>query len=66
METVILIAKNKRQKQLIKEFGNIWVLVEERESVQVLNNNKGFLIHPINKPDRIRWVTEDNINNKGN
>ena len=56
MKTIILHPSNKRLKQLIKEFGNEWVVINEEESVQCLDNQAGILVAPPNNDRVLRWI----------
>ena len=38
VRTCKMLPKNKRLKQIFKEHGNVWVIVQEEESVACLNN----------------------------
>ena len=58
--TCKLLPKNKRLKQIFKEHGNEWVIVQEAESVVCLDHGPGLLVETRNG-EHFRWVREEDI-----
>ncbi len=59
MTKIKLLPINKRLKQLIKEFGEVWNIIEHRESVQCFNN-EGYLVESLSSEHR-RWCRKEEV-----
>ena len=55
-----LLPTNKRNKQLIKQYGDKWFLVKEREIVQCFDDKEGYLIMSQDRKN-LRWVVAKEI-----
>jgi len=58
-DTVILLPKTKRFKQLIKRFGSVWTVVG-KGPVQCFDNREGLLIEEPNQTYN-RWVELNDV-----
>ena len=52
---IILLPDNKRLKQLIREFGSEWTIVQKEDHVQCFDGNPGLFIQSI-CGKHTRWV----------
>jgi hypothetical protein len=57
---MLLKGKSQKGKNVIQRDGSVWIVVRSSASVQCFNGDSGFLIQPIDSPDKSRWIREKN------
>lgn len=57
---MLLKGKTQKGKNVIQRDGNTWIVVRSSASLPCFNGDSGFLIQPIDCPEKARWIREKN------
>ena len=55
---MILTGTTQKGKNVIQRDGNAWIVVRSSASVICFGGDAGFLIQPIDQPEKSRWIRE--------
>lgn len=57
---MLLKGKTQKGKNVVQRDGAVWVVVRSSASLPCFNGDSGFLVQPIDNPEKSRWIREVN------